>query len=54
MRVANILHLGIKELRGLARGPVMLGTVVFAFTVVIYSAAKAAVALETPETTAGR
>jgi ABC-2 type transport system permease protein len=41
MRLANILHLGIKELRGLARDPVMLGTVVFAFTVVIYSAAKA-------------
>jgi ABC-2 type transport system permease protein len=41
MRVANIVNLGVKELRGLARDPIMLGLVVFAFTVVVYATAKA-------------
>jgi ABC-2 type transport system permease protein len=38
---SNILHLGIKELRSLLRDPVMLGLIVYAFTVAIYSAATA-------------
>lgn len=41
MRVANILHLGIKELRSLARDPLMLGLIVYAFTVSVYTAATA-------------
>jgi len=46
MRAArNILHLGIKELRSLARDPIMLFLIVFALTINIYSAATA-----TPET----
>ena len=38
MRASNILHLGVKELWSLARDPIMLVLIVFAFTVVIYSA----------------
>ena len=41
MRVANILHLGIKELRSLARDPIMLVLIVYSFTVAIYAAATA-------------
>jgi ABC-2 type transport system permease protein len=41
VRAANILHLGIKELRSLVRDPLMLGLVVYAFTFAIYSAATA-------------
>lgn len=41
MRVANILHLGIKELRGLGRDPVLLILIVHAFTLAIYTASKA-------------
>jgi len=41
MRAANILYLGVKELRSLARDPVMLMLILFAFTFAIYSAAKA-------------
>ncbi len=41
MRVNNILNLGIKELRSLARDPVMLVLIVYAFTFAIYSAATA-------------
>lgn len=41
MRAANIGHLGIKELRGLARDPVMLVLIVYAFTLAIYTAATA-------------
>ena len=41
MQVTNILHLGVKELRGLARDPIMLGLIAFAFTFVVYSAANA-------------
>lgn len=40
-RLANILRLGIKELWSLARDPVMLVLIVFAFTVMVYSAATA-------------
>ena len=41
MRLANILHLGVKELRSLARDPIMLVLIVYAFTVSIYTAATA-------------
>lgn len=41
MRAANILHLGVKELRSLLRDPVMLMLIVYAFTFSIYAAAKA-------------
>ncbi|MBS0261473.1 MAG: ABC transporter permease [Planctomycetes bacterium] len=41
MSMANILHLGIKELRSLSRDPVMLVLIVYAFTLSIYSRAKA-------------
>jgi ABC-2 type transport system permease protein len=45
MRAANVLQLGIKELRSLARDPMMLALIVYAFTVSVYTAATA-----TPET----
>lgn len=38
---ANILHLGVKELRSLMRDPMMLALIVYAFTFAIYSAATA-------------
>lgn len=41
MRAANILHLGVKELRSLARDPMLLVLIVYAFTVSVYSAATA-------------
>ena len=41
MRTSNILNLGIKELRSLARDPVMLVLIVYAFTFAIYTAATA-------------
>jgi len=41
MRPANILHLGIKELRSLLRDPIMVALILYAFTVSIYSAATA-------------
>ncbi|MDW6023498.1 ABC transporter permease [Mesorhizobium sp. BAC0120] len=41
MRAANVLQLGIKELRGLARDPMLLILVVYAFTLSIYTGAKA-------------
>lgn len=41
MRVANILHLGIKEFRSLLRDPIMLVLIVYAFTLSIYSGATA-------------
>jgi len=41
MRPANILHLGIKELRSLLRDPVMLVLIAFAFTVSVYISATA-------------
>lgn len=42
MRAANILHLGIKELRSLMRDPVMVILIVYAFTYSIYIGATAA------------
>ena len=41
MRAANVLHLGLKELRTLRRDPIMIVFIVFAFTIAIYSAATA-------------
>ena len=41
MRAKNILHLGVKELWSLARDPMMLVLIVYAFTVSIYSTASA-------------
>ena len=41
MRVANILHLGVKELRSLLRDPVMAVLIVYAFTYAVHTAAKA-------------
>ncbi|MDF2114631.1 ABC transporter permease [Roseiarcaceae bacterium H3SJ34-1] len=41
MRVANIFHLGIKELRELARDPALLVLIVFAFTISVYTSSKA-------------
>jgi ABC-2 type transport system permease protein len=41
MRPANIFHLGVKELRSLARDPIMLVLIVYAFSVAVYTAATA-------------
>jgi len=41
MRLSNIFHLGVKELRSLARDPIMLVLIVYAFTVSVYTAATA-------------
>ncbi|MBN9890213.1 ABC transporter permease [Salipiger abyssi] len=41
MRFSNILHLGIKEMRSLARDPVMLVLIVFAFTFWVHAGATA-------------
>jgi len=41
VRAANILNLGVKELRSLARDPIMLGLIVYSFTFAVYSAATA-------------
>ncbi len=41
MRGANVLRLGIKELRSLGRDRIMLVLIVFAFTFAIYTAATA-------------
>lgn len=41
MRTANILHLGVKELRSLLRDPMLLVLIVYAFTVSVYTAATA-------------
>ncbi len=40
MRLGAILHLGIKELRSLARDPVMVALIFFTFTFGVYSASK--------------
>jgi ABC-2 type transport system permease protein len=40
MRIANIVQLGIKELWGLLRDPMMLILIVYAFTISIYTASK--------------
>jgi ABC-2 type transport system permease protein len=41
MRLSNIWHLGVKELRGLVRDPMMLVLIVYSFTFAIYSGARA-------------
>jgi ABC-2 type transport system permease protein len=41
MQGANILDLGLKELRGLVRDPMMLALIVFAFTISVYTASTA-------------
>ena len=41
MNVGNILHLGIKELRNLARDPMLLTLIGYSFSVGIYTAATA-------------
>lgn len=41
MRLTNILHLGIKELRSLGRDPIMLALIFYAFTFSVYTHAKA-------------
>ena len=41
MRLSNILTLGIKEFRSLARDPVMLGLIIYAFSLAIYAASTA-------------
>ncbi|MBL8699310.1 MAG: ABC transporter permease [Alphaproteobacteria bacterium] len=41
MRGANVRHLGVKELRSLARDPMMIVLIVWSFSVAIYAAATA-------------
>ncbi len=41
MRASHVLHLGVKELRSLARDPIMLVLIVYTFTVAIHTAATA-------------
>jgi len=41
MRLANILNLGIKELRSLAHDPVMITLIIYAFTLSVYAVATA-------------
>mgnify|MGYP000855933627 CR=1 FL=1 len=41
MRLANILQLGIKELRGLLRDPMLIALIIYAFTGSIYVGSKA-------------
>ena len=42
MRVANIFQLGIKEIRGLGRDPMLLILIAYAFTISIYTASRSA------------
>ena len=39
--MANIRHLGVKELRSLAREPILLGLIVYSFTASVYAATPA-------------
>jgi len=41
MRLAHVIDLGVKELRGLIRDPMLLALVAYAFTVSIYTASRA-------------
>jgi len=41
MRASNVLQLGIKELRGVARDPMLIALILYAFTVSIYTASRA-------------
>ena len=40
-RLANIYRLGVKELWSLARDPMMMGLIVYAFTAMVYISATA-------------
>jgi len=40
MQLRNILHLGLKELRGLLRDPFMLALIIFSFTVSVYTSSR--------------
>lgn len=40
MRIANVIKLGVKEIRGLLRDPMLLVLIVYAFTLAVYTAAK--------------
>ena len=42
MRVKNILHLGVKELWSLARDPIMILLIVYAFSLSVYDVATGA------------
>ncbi|WP_459904031.1 ABC transporter permease, partial [Desulfosarcina cetonica] len=41
MRLANIFHLGIKEIRGLLHDPIMLILIIYAFTFAVHTSATA-------------
>jgi ABC-2 type transport system permease protein len=41
MRIAHVINLGIKEMRGLARDPILLFLMLYSFTISIYTAATA-------------
>jgi ABC-2 type transport system permease protein len=41
MNIANVFNLGIKELRGLLRDPIMVALIVYAFSVSVYTASTA-------------
>ncbi len=41
MRIATIFHLGTKELRGLMRDPILIGLIVYAFSVAVYAQTRA-------------
>jgi ABC-2 type transport system permease protein len=41
MRLGTIFHLGVKELRGLRREPALLAFILYAFTIAVYTEAKA-------------
>jgi ABC-2 type transport system permease protein len=41
MRLGNLFQLGIKELRGLARDPMLLVLIVYSFTLAVYAGARA-------------
>jgi ABC-2 type transport system permease protein len=41
MRLTHVLNLGIKEMRGLARDPVLLFLMIYSFSLSIYTAATA-------------
>ncbi|RVT69807.1 ABC transporter permease [Agrobacterium sp. CNPSo 2736] len=45
MKLANVLHLGVKEIRGLARDRMLLALIIYSFTLSIYTASTS-----TPET----
>ncbi len=42
MSLSNVLQLGVKEIRGLVRDPMLLALIVFAFTVSVYTSATSA------------